>query len=83
MACQTDSYDSSQTPLDSDSDGICDLVDSDDDEDGVEDFLDIFPLNPEEWSDADEDGVGDNSDELLWKWKIVGCMGIRSRGRSW
>ena len=64
MACQTDSYDSSQTPLDSDSDGICDLVDSDDDEDGVEDFQDIFPLNPEEWSDADEDGVGDNSDEF-------------------
>ena len=25
--CQTDSYDSSQVPLDSDSDGICDLVD--------------------------------------------------------
>jgi len=62
--CQTDSYDSSQVPLDSDSDGICDLIDSDDDDDGVEDFQDIFPLNPEEWSDADEDGVGDNSDEF-------------------
>ena len=62
--CQTDSYDSSQVPLDSDSDGICDLVDSDDDDDGVEDFQDVFPLNPEEWSDADEDGVGDNSDEF-------------------
>ena len=40
------------------------LVDSDDDDDGVEDFQDVFPLNPEEWSDADEDGVGDNSDEF-------------------
>ena len=64
LDCQTDSYDSSQVPLDSDSDGICDLVDSDDDDDGVEDIQDIFPLNPEEWSDADEDGVGDNSDEF-------------------
>ena len=62
--CQTDSYNSSQVPLDSDSDGICDLVDSDDDDDGIEDFQDVFPLNPEEWSDADEDGVGDNSDEF-------------------
>ena len=64
LDCQTDSYDSSQVPLDSDSDGICDLVDSDDDDDGVEDIQDIFPLSPEEWSDADEDGVGDNSDEF-------------------
>ena len=64
LDCQTEPNDSSHIPLDSDGDGICDLVDLDDDDDGVEDFHDVFPLNPDEWSDADEDGVGDNSDEF-------------------
>ena len=64
LDCQTEPNDSSHIPLDSDGDEICDLVDLDDDDDGVEDFHDVFPLNPDEWSDADEDGVGDNSDEF-------------------
>ena len=64
LDCQTEPNDSSHIPLDSDGDEICDLVDLDDDGDGVEDFHDVFPLNPDEWSDADEDGVGDNSDEF-------------------
>lgn len=32
------------------------------DGDGVEDALDVFPLDPADWSDADGDGVGDNAD---------------------
>jgi hypothetical protein len=35
---------------------------SDSDNDGVEDALDAFPNDPNEWSDSDSDGVGDNSD---------------------
>ncbi len=35
---------------------------SDDDNDGVTDDLDAFPLDPSETTDSDSDGVGDNSD---------------------
>lgn len=48
--------------LDSDGDGIINELDNDDDNDGVEDILDLFPYNPYENSDSDGDGVGDNSD---------------------
>jgi hypothetical protein len=34
----------------------------DTDGDGVIDALDVFPLDPSEWLDADDDGVGDNRD---------------------
>ena len=34
----------------------------DSDKDGYPDNVDVFPLEPTEWSDLDEDGVGDNSD---------------------
>lgn len=34
----------------------------DTDGDGVYDAADIFPLNPAEWLDTDDDGVGNNSD---------------------
>ncbi|MCP4979528.1 MAG: hypothetical protein GY935_03415 [Gammaproteobacteria bacterium] len=35
---------------------------SDRDGDGVEDSLDAFPDDPNEWADLDDDGIGDNSD---------------------
>ena len=38
------------------------VVDTDDDNDGVADGQDAFPLDPTETSDSDGDGVGDNSD---------------------
>ncbi len=47
---------------DSDSDGIFDSEDEDDDDDGVNDDVDAFPYNSDEWSDNDGDGIGDNAD---------------------
>jgi len=41
-----------------------DIYDEDTDGDGVIDGLDLFPLDPYEWSDGDADGCGDNSDEF-------------------
>ena len=48
--------------LDSDGDGIIDSLDPDDDNDGVLDINDDFPLDPTESRDSDGDGVGDNAD---------------------
>jgi len=50
--------------LDTDGDGLCDLGDSDDDNDGVEDSLDLEPLNPLACRDADLDGCDDCSSGL-------------------
>ena len=75
--CGTDHLDSSDSPVDADSNGICDALegddfdgdgipndaDNDDDNDGVEDSEDDFPLNPNETTDTDMDGTGDNADE--------------------
>jgi len=47
---------------DSDGDGLIDDVDSDDDNDSIEDGNDAFPLDPSESSDVDGDGIGDNTD---------------------
>ena len=47
---------------DSDGDGIADEIDLDDDNDGVDDINDAFPLDPTETKDSDGDGVGDNAD---------------------
>ena len=41
---------------------ICDIVDSDDDNDGVLDSQDLFPMDSSEWADFDDDGIGDNAD---------------------
>ncbi|MHC4065027.1 MAG: Kelch repeat-containing protein, partial [Planctomycetota bacterium] len=51
-------------PLQEDSDGdrTGDASDPDDDNDGVLDADDAFPLDPTETSDTDDDGIGDNSD---------------------
>lgn len=47
---------------DTDSDGIGDIADWDDDGDGVVDGSDAFPLNPGETLDTDLDGTGNNAD---------------------
>lgn len=48
---------------DFDEDGVGDLADPDDDDDGYYDVVDVFPYDPTEWNDTDDDGIGDNSDE--------------------
>lgn len=48
--------------LDSDLDGIPDTLDTDDDNDGVADTQDAFPLDPNESVDTDGDGIGNNAD---------------------
>jgi parallel beta-helix repeat protein len=40
----------------------CDPCTADSDADGVPDYLDAFPNDPNEWVDSDNDGVGDNGD---------------------
>lgn len=47
---------------DTDRDGLPDSNDPDDDNDGVADELDAFPLNPNEQLDTDGDSIGDNAD---------------------
>lgn len=47
---------------DIDHDGIPNNLDPDDDNDGVFDEKDAFPLEPEEWEDKDGDLIGDNLD---------------------
>lgn len=48
--------------VDTDLDGIADITDTDDDNDGVIDTLDAFPLDANESLDFDNDGTGDNAD---------------------
>ena len=49
--------------IDSDSDGIYNLLDNDDDGDGVPDQDDAMPFNPDESTDFDLDNIGDNQDD--------------------
>ncbi len=49
-------------PPDIDRDGKPNNLDDDDDQDGVPDRMDAFPLEPEEWEDKDMDWIGDNLD---------------------
>ncbi len=49
-------------PPDIDKDGKPNHLDLDDDEDGVPDQQDAFPLDPHEWQDKDRDLIGDNLD---------------------
>ena len=48
--------------IDTDSDGLGDNVDTDDDNDGTPDTEDVFPLDENEDTDTDGDGTGDNAD---------------------
>jgi hypothetical protein len=48
--------------IDTDRDGIGNRSDPDDDNDGIPDSVDAFPLNPKESKDTDHDGIGDNAD---------------------
>ena len=48
--------------IDSDKDGTGNRLDSDDDNDGVADIEDDFPLDPKESKDTDKDGIGNNED---------------------
>ncbi len=50
------------TILDTDGDGFSNITDPDDDNDGVLDTEDAFPLDPNESLDTDNDGTGNNSD---------------------
>ena len=59
MARQTDA----RIQYDNDQDGIDDVLwDADDDNDGVIDTEDLYPLNEKESADVDGDGLGDNAD---------------------
>ena len=53
---------SSNPVPDNDRDGVDDISDSDDDNDGVIDSKDAFPLDPHESIDTDGDGIGNNRD---------------------
>ncbi|HSC76014.1 MAG TPA: thrombospondin type 3 repeat-containing protein [Pseudomonadales bacterium] len=48
--------------LNTDGDAQGNACDSDDDNDGVPDVSDAFPLDVSEFADSDGDGIGDNSD---------------------
>jgi len=50
------------TWTDSDGDNIPDNIDEDDDNDGIADPYDAFPLDPSESLDTDDDGTGNNAD---------------------
>ncbi len=63
ITCGSDPDDASSVPQDTDADGICDVMDYDDDGDGYEDANDSFPLDDTEWEDTDNDGIGNNADE--------------------
>lgn len=54
---------STESRLDTDGDAIFDDLDTDDDNDGVLDTDDAFPLDATESLDTDNDGVGNNSDD--------------------
>tara|TARA_B100002052_G_scaffold284146_1_gene295744 strand:+ start:116 stop:2827 length:2712 start_codon:yes stop_codon:yes gene_type:complete len=71
VQCGYDPLNHNSTPPDLDLDNECDELDRDDDGDMILDDLDDFPMDKSEWSDSDQDGVGNNVDDDddndLWK----------------
>ncbi|MCJ8314877.1 MAG: extracellular solute-binding protein, partial [Pseudomonadales bacterium] len=57
----TDPLDENDVPVDTDGDGLTDVIDQDDDNDGVYDIYDAFSLDKNEWEDFNLDGIGDNA----------------------
>jgi hypothetical protein len=62
IACGSDPLDNMSVPADYDGDGLCDVVDSDDDNDGTDDDSDAFDFDNTEDTDTDGDTIGDNAD---------------------
>jgi len=58
--CDSNPNSANSVPDDLDGDMICDLEDPDDDGDGVNDNVDVFPYDATQWADSDGDGYGDN-----------------------
>ncbi|MCK7598026.1 hypothetical protein M0G74_12155 [Microbulbifer sp. CAU 1566] len=48
---------------DQDDDGTLDIYDDDIDGDGVSNYHDLWPGDPNEWEDTDGDGIGNNADQ--------------------
>ena len=63
IACDTDPMDATSVPADYDGNMVCDKLDPDDDGDGVNDDVDDFPYDANEYVDSDGDGIGDFTDE--------------------
>jgi len=61
-ACDNCINTSNTNQLDTDGDGTGNACDDDDDNDGVPDLQDIFPLDASESIDSDGDGIGDELD---------------------
>ena len=61
-SCGSNPLDDASTSPDNDGTGAPDCIDTDDDDDGVLDGADAFPLDPSESVDTDADGTGNNAD---------------------
>ncbi|MFV1983659.1 MAG: hypothetical protein ACC657_08995, partial [Thiohalomonadales bacterium] len=62
ISCLSDPQDKNSIPVDTDADGQCNPIDTDDDNDTFLDVNDAFPLDATEWLDTDSDGTGNNAD---------------------
>ena len=62
MTIGTDQFDFRSFPTDIDKDGILYFYDGDIDNDGYLNDVDQYPTDPNEWIDADGDGIPDNLD---------------------
>ena len=75
----TSPSDSASTPPDNDGDFISDLLDPDDDNDGVNDEDDAFPFDPTRYKPTKFDVDGDGNADLLWRsfnkgWNFLWAM---------
>ena len=58
--------------IDTDADGLANVVDLNDDNDSAEDLNDAFPLDSNETIDTDQDGIGNNADtDILGEIEMV------------